>query len=136
MLSHFFRWSPFASLLSASHLPNMCCCLQQLERNHLKACWDTWMIRKIDIPHLYWHSTKKTRDEFADSVASQWELYKASIMQQFASTSTLTFSTVRMLFLITPWTLTEFILFRRILFFIWLLVMNSYYTYLVPNCTP
>jgi hypothetical protein len=38
----------------------------------------------------------------ADSVASQWELYKASIMQRFASTGTITFSTVRMLFLITP----------------------------------
>jgi hypothetical protein len=49
-----------------------------------------------------WHSTKKTREEFADSVASEWDLYKASIMQRFASTGTITVSTVRILFLITP----------------------------------
>jgi hypothetical protein len=49
-----------------------------------------------------WHSTKKTSEEFADSVASEWDLYKASIMQRFASTGTITVSTVRILFLITP----------------------------------
>ncbi|CAK9870815.1 unnamed protein product [Sphagnum jensenii] len=39
------------------------------------------------------HSTKKTSEEFADSVASEWDLYKASIMQRFASTGTITVST-------------------------------------------